>query len=139
MRRFAMGCSLLVISAVAVSAADRSEWTQWRGPQRLCTISAAAWPEKLDEASLVEMYRVPLEPSYSGPIVTKDKVFVTETVNKEKEIVRALTEPVSREKIATTLGMSEIPIKTPEQFAETVRTDIREWGAVIKGGNIKID
>ena len=56
-----------------------------------------------------------------------------------KEIVRALTEPVSREKIATTLGMSEIPIKTPEQFAETVRTDIREWGAVIKGGNIKID
>lgn len=97
MRRFAMGCSLLVISAVAVSAADRSEWTQWRGPQRLCTISATAWPEKLDEASLVEMYRVPLAASYSGPIVTKDKVFVTETVNKEKEVVRALDRDTGKE------------------------------------------
>jgi outer membrane protein assembly factor BamB len=97
MRRFAMGCSLLVLSAVAVSAADRSEWTQWRGPQRLCTISATAWPEKLDEASLIETYRVPLEPSYSGPIVTKDKVFVTETVNKEKEVVRALDRDTGKE------------------------------------------
>ncbi|MCZ4315740.1 tripartite tricarboxylate transporter substrate binding protein [Comamonadaceae bacterium G21597-S1] len=56
-----------------------------------------------------------------------------------KELVRAVTEPASRERFVKALGLSEMPIKTPEQFAETVKTDIREWGAVIKGGNIKID
>ena len=56
-----------------------------------------------------------------------------------KEIVRELVEPVSRDKFIKTLGLFEMPLKTPEQFAETVKSDIREWGAVIKGGNIKID
>ncbi len=72
-------------------AADRAEWTQWRGPDRKCGVAAGAeWPGTLDESSLVELYRVPLQPSYSGPIVTKERVFVTETINKEKEVVRAL-------------------------------------------------
>jgi hypothetical protein len=32
-----------------------------------------------------------------------------------------------------------MPIKTPEQFAELVNTDLREWGAIVKSGNIKVD
>jgi outer membrane protein assembly factor BamB len=40
---------------------------------------------------------VPLAPSYSGPVVSADKVFVTETVNKEKEVVRALERDTGRE------------------------------------------
>jgi outer membrane protein assembly factor BamB len=79
-------------------AGDRSVWTQWRGPERVCTLPATtAWPAKLDDQSLVEQYRVPLQPSYSGPIVTSDRVFVTETVNKEKEVVRALDRDTGKE------------------------------------------
>ncbi|MFN9721003.1 MAG: PQQ-binding-like beta-propeller repeat protein [Planctomycetota bacterium] len=95
MRRLAL-FGLLIFTSAAV-AADRSEWLQWRGPQRTCIIEAPAWPDKVDEQSLVELYRVPLEASYSGPIVTKDKVFVTETVNKEKEVVRALDRDSGKE------------------------------------------
>lgn len=56
-----------------------------------------------------------------------------------KEIVRALTEPESRERFIKALGFSEIPLKTPEQFGQTVKDDIREWGAIVKSANIKID
>jgi len=48
------------------------------------------WPASLDTNSLVELWRVPLGSGYSGPIVYGDQVFVTETVKKEEEVVRAL-------------------------------------------------
>lgn len=56
-----------------------------------------------------------------------------------KEIIRQLTVPETRERFIKILGFSEIPLKTPEQFAQTVKDDIREWGAIVKAGNIKID
>lgn len=90
-------CSLIITIPAVLCAADRAEWTQWRGPSRTCAITAAPWPETLDENSLVEMYRVPLQSSYSGPIVTADKVFVTETVDKEKEVVKALDRETGKE------------------------------------------
>ena len=37
------------------------------------------------------------------------------------------------------MGFSEMPLKTPEQFAETVRNDIRDWGTIVRTGNIKAD
>lgn len=90
-------CSLIITIPAVLCAADRAEWTQWRGPSRTCAITADPWPETLDENSLVEMYRVPLQSSYSGPIVTADKVFVTETVDKEKEVVKALDRETGKE------------------------------------------
>ena len=93
----ALFCSLIITIPAVLCAADRAEWTQWRGPSRTCAITAAPWPETLDENSLVEMYRVPLQSSYSGPIVTADKVFVTETVDKEKEVVKALDRETGKE------------------------------------------
>jgi outer membrane protein assembly factor BamB len=87
----------LFFLSVSANSADRAVWNQWRGPLRNGTLSTNAWPEKLDASTLVEMYRVPLAPSYSGPIVSADKVFVTETVNQEKEVVRALERDTGRE------------------------------------------
>jgi len=87
----------LLLVAPSLVAADRSQWTQWRGPSRTCVIAAQPWPDTLDEQTLVELYRVPLQASYSGPIVSADKVFVTETVNKEKEVVRALDRDTGKE------------------------------------------
>lgn len=56
-----------------------------------------------------------------------------------QEIVRQLTAPESRERFIKALGFSEVPLKTPEQFGQTVKDDIREWGKIVKTGNIKID
>jgi tripartite-type tricarboxylate transporter receptor subunit TctC len=58
--------------------------------------------------------------------------------NLNNEVVKLLTSPVSGENIKKSLGL-ETPIKTPEQFAETVRNDIRDWGAIVKASNIKVD
>jgi outer membrane protein assembly factor BamB len=45
---------------------------------------------KLDADRLKQTWRIPLSPSYSGPIVSESMVFVTETQDKKTEVVRAL-------------------------------------------------
>ena len=56
-----------------------------------------------------------------------------------KEIIKRLSTPETLEHWKKTLGLSEVPLKTPEQFGETVRSDIRDWGAIVRAGNIKAD
>jgi outer membrane protein assembly factor BamB len=57
----------------------------------------ATWPSSLDENHLVEVWSVPQGPSYSGPIVAADRVFVTETKDKQYEVVRALDRETGEE------------------------------------------
>jgi len=79
---------LLQITSFTLHAAD---WPQWRGPGRDCQLTGEQeWPESLEEGHLIQSWQVPLSPSYSGPIISGNKVFVTETQNEESEIVRAL-------------------------------------------------
>jgi hypothetical protein len=88
-------CLALVLGSAAttVSAADSAvTWPQWRGPSRDGQAAATpAWPDRIDEATLVKKWRVELGPSYSGPIVSDDRVFVTETRGKKNEVVQALS------------------------------------------------
>jgi len=92
-------CSLLVGSGVV--AAERSgvtTWPQWRGPTRDGQVpGGSTWPDKLSAGSLTQTWRVPLGPSYSGPIVGGDRVFVTETFKEKEEIVRALDRQTGKE------------------------------------------
>ncbi len=75
----------------AGSAESHAEsWTQWRGPQRDGQVLGSTWPQQLSADRLTLKWSVPQGPSYSGPIVTGDRVFVTETKNKKIEVVRAL-------------------------------------------------
>lgn len=71
------------------SAAEPALWPQWRGPTRDGQISGVAWPEKLDTNHLQRAWSVELGPSYSGPIVSADCVFTTETKDKKLEVVTA--------------------------------------------------
>lgn len=73
----------------AVKAAD-SAWPQWRGPLRDGRISDAAWPTTLSETNLKPLWREEFGPSYSGPVVGNDVVFVTETKDSKLEVVHAL-------------------------------------------------
>lgn len=56
-----------------------------------------------------------------------------------KEVVKQISTPEVLEKWKKVLGLDEVPIKTPAQFQQTVRDDVREWGAIVKAGNIKVD
>lgn len=75
----------------------QQEWSQWRGPNRDGQITGAAWPDRLTDNYLEQTWRVPLAPSYSGPIVSAEAVFVTETKDKSTEIVRALSRVTGKE------------------------------------------
>lgn len=55
-----------------------------------------------------------------------------------KEITRLIAAPDMAARW-NALGFSDMPIKTAEQFSETVKQDLREWGAIVKAGNIKAD
>ena len=65
-------------------------WPQWRGATRDGQCDQQ-WPSTLSEDRLRPSFQVSLGPSYSGPIVADDRVFVTETRNKESEVVKAIS------------------------------------------------
>src|SRR5271165_6764768 len=73
-------------------------WNQWRGPTRDGQVGGAGWPARLSDGSLKLLWRVPLGPSYSGPIVAEDLVFTTATKNKELEVVIALDRKTGKER-----------------------------------------
>lgn len=73
-------------------------WPQWRGPSRDGQWSGPAWPERLSKDSLKQLWRVPIGPSYSGPIVSEEFAFTTETKNKESEVVIALDRKTGKER-----------------------------------------
>ena len=81
---------LHLVSGLHADSLEKGIWSQWRGPQRDGRIAALDWPADLSEKHLSVSWSVPQGPSYSGPIVAADRVFVTETKDKRYEIVRAL-------------------------------------------------
>ncbi|MEQ1824532.1 MAG: PQQ-binding-like beta-propeller repeat protein [Pirellula sp.] len=79
--------------SMSATAADLSEtWPQWRGPSRDGQVEETpVWPDRVGEGTLEKVWRVDLGPSYSGPIVAADRVFVAETRGKKTEVVQALS------------------------------------------------
>src|SRR5262245_19793209 len=75
--------------------ATPATWPQWRGPTRDGHVTGPAWPADLK--GLKRLWRVELGPSYSGPVVVADRVFVAETHDWKDEIVRALDRKTGKE------------------------------------------
>ena len=55
-----------------------------------------------------------------------------------REINRLITAPEMTDRIKA-LGFSAMPRRSPEEFAAQIDRDLREWGAIVKAGNIKMD
>lgn len=72
-------------------------WNQWRGPTRDGLIPGSNWPTTLSEKNLTQLWRVELDSSYSGPIVSESAVFVTGTAEKKNEVVCALDRKTGKE------------------------------------------
>ena len=84
-------CSALANSGNVSGKEPSKQWAQWRGPDRTGHIDPALpWPTSLKEGELDQTWRVELGPSYSSPIITDKHVFVTETVDRKYEVIRAL-------------------------------------------------
>ncbi|MBT5846529.1 MAG: PQQ-binding-like beta-propeller repeat protein [Verrucomicrobiales bacterium] len=67
------------------------DWTQWRGPNRDGVAGGKKWPVTLKESNLNLKWRVKLGSSYSGALLDKDTVYVTESVGANKnDVVQAL-------------------------------------------------
>ena len=77
--------------------ARSATWPQWRGPGRDGQVGGAPWPQKLDTNYLRQIWRVELGPSYSGPIVSADRVFTTETKDRQLEVVTAFERATGKE------------------------------------------
>lgn len=100
MNRLILTTSLILFSAAAGAQEQQSThsgtstypgtWNQWRGPDRSGHVQNTKWPERLTEASVQKLWRVPMGPSYSGPVVSKDLVFTTSTEDKKTEVVTAV-------------------------------------------------
>ena len=82
---------LLVLVAAAPARADGpATWPQWRGPTRDGLVPGETWPDTIQGDALRPLWRLELGPSYSGPVVSGERVFVTETRGGKDEAARAL-------------------------------------------------
>lgn len=79
---------LLVLCPLAIVSRGEESWSQWRGPNRDSVLSEVEFPQQLN-GKLDLVWEQAHSPSYSGPIVSGDLVFTTETINKESERVTA--------------------------------------------------
>src|SRR5262245_7396940 len=111
LRPFLPALGLLLGAATAAAAESRPNWPQWRGPTRDGHVPAGAfWPDKLDKDHLTLRWRVELGPSYSGPVVVADRVFVTETLDEKEEVVQALDRDTGKERwVARWPGSLRVP------------------------------
>lgn len=106
MNRRSSVCIPLLAASIALSAAGlvRAQhhlqpaiWNQWRGPTRDGLVTGSNWPKSLAEDTLTPIWRVELDASYSGPIVSESAVFVTGTADKTNEVVCALDRKTGKE------------------------------------------
>ncbi|GMU82297.1 MAG: hypothetical protein AMXMBFR47_21680 [Planctomycetota bacterium] len=90
-----IGLTIGLTSTVAAGDAAGKDWPQWRGPTRDGRVAESpAWPNDLK--GLKQVWRVELGPSYSGPLIVGDRIFVTETRDKKDEVVYALDRATGR-------------------------------------------
>ena len=87
----------LVCLTLGIRPSLAADWPQWRGPDRDGRVAGNAFPSSLGEKVLRQQWRVDLGPGYSGPIVVGDRVFTTETEDRQNEMVRALDRKTGKE------------------------------------------
>jgi outer membrane protein assembly factor BamB len=115
---------------------EPGSWDQWRGPARDGTFAGPAWPEEVVEGGLIEVWQVEnLGPSYSGPIVTADRVFTVGTRAETDEVVRALDRASGQELWTTSWsGSMEVPFFAARNGSWIRATPAYDDGALYVAG-----
>ena len=71
----ARGAGLLVVAALLAAPATAEEWSRFRGPNGQGVAEVSGLPAALSPANVV--YKVPLPPGHSSPILAGDRIFLT--------------------------------------------------------------
>ncbi len=123
---------------VAFSATASSLPLIQSGKLRALAISGTFRAKQLPEIKTMTEQGVPFDLNawYGVFAPAGTPVAVVNALNKE--IMRLIAAPEMAERW-NTLGFSEMPIKTAEQFNDTVKKELRDWGAIVKAGNIKAE
>ncbi|MCG8456779.1 MAG: PQQ-like beta-propeller repeat protein, partial [Holophagales bacterium] len=112
-------------------------WPQWRGPERDGRVAGDAWP--VDLAGLEQLWRVPLQPSYSGPIVARDRVFTTETRDRKTEVVSAYDRATGERLWATEWqGAMKVPFFAAKNGSWIRSTPAFDGSALFVGGMLEV-
>ena len=82
----ASAAPMLTITHSAGLAEDNELWMTWRGSNRDSMVRNTAWPSSLSQDNFKLVWSAPFSDSYSGPIVTKDSVFTTESVGGNERV-----------------------------------------------------
>ncbi|MEM9943939.1 MAG: PQQ-binding-like beta-propeller repeat protein [Planctomycetota bacterium] len=96
----ALFCYLSLLANVSAQT-DANVWDQWRGPHRDGVLQDFSLPDSISDTNLQKVWEKPLQPSYSGPIVVGDQLFVTETKDKKFEVVKCLNLKTGEQKWET--------------------------------------
>ena len=86
-----LSCLSFVLSAIVFAEEVKpTDWPQWRGPTRDSRVVGTQWPDSLDKNHLELSWEVEQGPSYSGPIVVGNRVFTTETDEKNCSVLELI-------------------------------------------------
>ena len=131
-----MTALFIFLGAALLPAAD---WPQWRGPTRDGHFTGAAWPDKLDTNHLQRIGRVELEPSYSGPIVSGERVFtITQTWTHKSQgymSTPVIIDGVAYEHLKSQRVMA-IEIETGRELWTSDKSFGKYWSLVAQGDRI---
>ncbi len=84
-----MQFGVLITAAILLTTFHAgADWSQWRGAGRDGAVSGKKWPATLDK--LVRKWSLPLNASYSGPVMNEKLVFTTESKERQYELAHAV-------------------------------------------------
>ncbi len=130
--------SLAIASGRQLAFADASSpeaWSGWRGPKRTAYVPARIWPDKLDSDHLKLVWDVPLEKSYSGPVVIGDQVITTESRAKDQERTIAFDRSSGQERWATNWsGSMSVPFFAASNGSWIRSTPVTDGTHIYVGG-----
>ena len=110
-------------------------WPGWRGPSRKAYVPERNWPESLDPSHLKLLWEVPLEKSYSGPIIVGDQVFSTESRSKDQERAIAFDRSSGQQRWATTWsGSMSVPFFAASNGSWIRSTPVTNGTKIFVGG-----
>lgn len=132
-----LGCLIFLfrspVKADEPAVAGSAEWNQWRGPHRDGRVTGEHWPSDLSGLEL--LWRIELGKGYSGPLVVGDQVYVTESVGKDREAVRALARDDGSQRWSVTWpGKGKVPFFAARNGDWIRATPLHDGEAIYVGG-----
>ena len=79
---------LFATVAIQVHLASADDWSQWRGENREGIWNETGIIEKFEGPEVPIRWRVPIGSGYSGPSVADGRVYITDRLDKPKQVER---------------------------------------------------